>query len=629
MQTPPLSDRLRYAIDNAFSKGTIVLIGWLGIITAIIIFSVALFLWLFQAAPGYSIAQLSWMGLMRAMDSGAIGGDEGSWIYLTAMMVVTVTGIFVLSILIGILTTGIESKLESLRKGRSRVIEQGHTVILGWSQQIYTVISELVEANSNKKDSCIVVLGPADKVEMEEAIQQRVPDTGRTRIVCRTGNPIEMADLEIANLAMARSIIILAPEQDDPDAEVIKTMLAITNAPGRRQEPYHVVAELRDPRNLDVARMAGRGEVEVVLAGDLIARLIAQTCRQSGLSAVYMDLLTFAGNELYIHEEPALAGKTVREALLSYETSCVIGVQPAGQKPVVLPPLDTAIKAGDKIIVVAEDDDKIVLAPPGRAAVSEELIRISPPQPSKPERALILGWNWRAPAIINELDQYVAAGSHVTVVADYAEAEAQLQLECSGLRRQSVQFIAGDTTDRRLLDSLDIGSYDHVVALSYSDLLDVQQADSRTLITLLHLRDIASRQGSRTSIVTEMLDVRNRNLAEVAQADDYIVSDRLISLLLAQVSENKALNDVLADIFDAEGAEIYLKPARDYVVTDKPVNFYTAVEAAARRNEIAIGYRREELSGDIQHNYGVVLNPNKAAELSFGHDDMLVVIATD
>ena len=50
-----------------------------------------------------------------------------------------------------------------------------------------------------------------------------------------------------------------------------------------------------------------------------------------------------------------------------------------------------------------------------------------------------------------------------------------------------------------------------------------------------------------------MLDLRNRELAEVTQADDFIVSDQLISLMLAQVAENKHLNAVFADLFDPRG----------------------------------------------------------------------------
>ena len=109
-------------------------------------------------------------------------------------------------------------------------------------------------------------------------------------------------------------------------------MLAITNNPNRRAEPYHIVAEIREPKNMDVARMVGKDEVELVLVGDLISRIIAQTCRQSGLSVVYTELLDFGGDEIYFHEEPALVGKTFGEALLAYEDSAVIGLRPQGRR---------------------------------------------------------------------------------------------------------------------------------------------------------------------------------------------------------------------------------------------------------------------------------------------------------
>ena len=126
-----------------------------------------------------------------------------------------------------------------------------------------------------------------------------------------------------------------------------------------------------------------------------------------------------------------------------------------------------------------------------------------------------------------------------------------------------------------------------------------------------------------------MLDIRNRNLAEVTRADDFIVSDKLISLMLAQVSENKALNAVFADIFDPEGAEIYLKPAVNYIQPGQPVNFYTVIESAARKNEIAIGYKLECHSGNPDKAYGVVVNPDKSQEITFAAGDQIVVLAED
>ena len=50
-----------------------------------------------------------------------------------------------------------------------------------------------------------------------------------------------------------------------------------------------------------------------------------------------------------------------------------------------------------------------------------------------------------------------------------------------------------------------------------------------------------------------MLDDQNRQLAEFTKADGFIVSDRLISLLLAQISENSALTDVFGNCSTRKG----------------------------------------------------------------------------
>jgi voltage-gated potassium channel Kch len=632
MYKASLPARLRYAFDNTMSKGTIALIGLLAALSTLVIVVVAVIVTAVGIAPEgtdqLSFTEAIWMSLMRTLDSGTMGGDAG-WTFRIAMLLVTFGGIFVISTLIGVLTSGIESKIETLRKGRSHVIESGHTVILGWSQQIFVIISELVAASANQPKPCIVIMGDKDKVEMEEEIRDLVGPTGRTRIVCRRGSPMSLSDLDIVSPHTARSIIILAPEGDSPDANVIKTMLALTNNPQRRPEPYHIVAEICDPKNMEVARMVGRDEVELVQVSDLISRIIAQTCRQSGLSLVYTELLDFGGDEIYFHAEPALVGKTFGEALLAFEDSAVMGLHRQGSIPQLNPPMDTRIAAGDRLIVISEDDDTIKLSDKPNTAIDMSAIELREPAIPSPERTLILGWNWRGPAIINELDHYVASGSIVTVVADVDTAEDAIGRQCAELKHQAVTFQTGDTTDRRTLDALQIANYKHVILLCYSDTLNAEQADAQTLITLLHLRDIASHCEQPFSVVSEMLDTRNRALAEVAHADDFIVSDKLVSLILSQVAENKALNAVFTDLFDPEGSEIYLKLAANYVRLGEPLNFYTVVEAARQRNEVAIGYRLLRHANDATKAYGVVVNPNKSESVTFSEWDRIVVLADD
>jgi ion channel POLLUX/CASTOR len=625
-------DILRYKFDNTLSKGSIALIGWLGLISLVIIVIAGVFISVTHISQTgqepLGFAEAAWESLMRTLDAGTMGGDEG-WAYRIVMMLVTIGGIFVISTLIGVLTSTLEQKIEELQKGRSRVIEKNHTVILGWSEQIYSILTELIEANSNQKDACIVILGEKDKMEMQDLIRDRVPDTKTTRIVCRSGSPIEMADLTITSLNAARSIIVLSPEVDNPDAEMIKTILAITNNPDRKTEKYHIVAELREPRNLEVAELVGRDEVEFIQVSSLIARIIAQTCRQSGLSTVYTELLDFGGDEIYFHNEPALTGHTFREALGAYSDSAVIGIFTASGQSFLNPAMDTMIGEKDQLILIAEDDDKVAFAPNQYHPADPSLLASRIAQKPKPEKTLVLGWNWRGTAILQELDRYVPAGSKTLVVAagdGLAEAVSELG---SQLQNQTVQYQTGDTTDRRTLNQLEIQTFDHIVLLCYSDTLSQQQADAHTLVTLLHLRDMAEKANQNFSIVSEMLDIRNRNLAEVTRADDFIVSDKLISLMLAQVSENKALNAVFTDIFDPEGSEIYLKPAKDYVKLNTELDFYAVIESAARLGEVAIGFKLEKFSGEAEHAYGVVVNPSKADKITFTDDDLIVVVAED
>ncbi len=617
-------EKLRYKFDNLMSKGTGILLLSLASATAIMIAVISLIVWITQSGPTSSFTELLWMGLMRAIDSGTVSGDTGSAGYIFLMFVTTLGGIFILSILIGILTTGIEAKLESLRKGRSRVIEKDQTIILGWSEQIFTIIEELIEANSNRKHACIVVMGNHDKSEMDDAIRERITDLKTTRIVTRQGNPIDIDDLEIVSLNTSRSIIII-PEDD---TRVIKTILAITNNPNKRSEPYNIVTVLRDPENVQVAQIAGNNQAEIILSDTLISRIIAQTCRQPGLSTVYTELLDFGGDEIYFSDCAEIIGKTFGETLFLFEKSTVIGIQSQG-KTYLNPPMDTVLKPGDQIIAISEDDDTIRVKSDQQSFVDVEAIRQNASsQPDRPEKTLILGWNDNAHLIIQEIDNYVPQGSLLTVVSDCVEDE-EFQIALSQVVNQQIELLKGDPKDRRILDELMVKNYDHVIILSNNSELDVQESDANTLVVLLQLRDISEKLNCRFSVVSEMLDFRNKKLAEVTRVNDFIVSEKLISLMLTQVSENRMINTVFEDLFDADGSELYIKKASKYIQPDKAVNYYTLVEAAKRKNEIVIGYVIAAEQKDAKKDYGIYLNPSKATMVSLGEMDGLIVIAED
>ena len=629
MKNITIRQRLNYWFDNMMTGGTRVLILWLFIATLVMLLGIAVLASFTQDVQGVGLIRLFWMGLMRTLDPGTMGGDTGSWPFLFLMLSATVGGIFVVGTLIGVLTNGIDDRLDELRKGRSLVVEQGHTIILGWSSQIFSIISELIIANENHRHSCIAILAEKDKVEMEDEIHAKIGNSHGTRIVCRTGSPLDPVNLQIVNLNRARSIIILSPETDDPDSSVIKSILAIINNQNRPEEAYRIVAAIHNRENMEVAKMVGRAEAQIILSDDLISRITAQTCRQTGLSLVYTELLDYTGDEIYFKLEPLLIGKTFGEALFMFENSALIGLQTADGQVRLNPPMDTLIQPGDQVIAISQDDNTIQLSGLVGPNINLEAIRDSEPRRKQPEHTLILGWNHRAPMIIQEINNYVAPGSQLLVVADVDTDRLKQDCILCEQTNQHVELQKGETTNRRVLDRLEIQNFQHVIILSYSDILPTQEADARTLVTLLHLRDIAERFQHSFSIVSEMLDIRNRELAEVTHVDDFIVSDKLISLMLSQVSENKDLSAVFEDLFNPEGSEIYLKPAEYYIRLGEPLTFYTVLEAARRRGEVAIGYR---LHADVnlrEKTYGVTVNPRKSLQVTFSARDRIIVLAED
>ncbi|MFF3676463.1 NAD-binding lipoprotein [Streptomyces sp. NPDC002120] len=637
--TKSLRPRLRYRFDHLVAGGTAALIGWLALAClAVVIPASTVLVWADRGAPTTLSGRLTavWVSVGQTLK---IGGAVGSPVYVLASVTLALVALLFVSTLVSLITTGINRRIMALRRGHSTVVEAGHTVVLGWSNQVFPVIGELVAANANQRRSAIAVLAPMDKVEMEDEISTSVARTGTTRIICRSGRTTDPTVLARVSPQTAKAVLVLPPVGETGDAHVVKTLLALDAAvPGPGDAV--VVAAVRDTRNHLTARLAAGPGGHVLCVDDIIARLLVQTARQPGLSLVYQELLDFAGDEFYTAAAGGLAGRTFGEALLAFTTSSVVGLLRGDGGVVLNPDPGAAIAAGDRIVLISEDDDTAV--PLDAAAfVEEDAIVTARPRTPLPERLLLLGWNRRAPLVLEQLDQFVSPGTTLDVVALGGETTLHTSPEAAAARgRLEVSFHGGDITDPQVLAKLDVPSYDSVIVMAEplpgteaatatntdTDTDTDTGTDDRTLVTLLHLRAIGEAAQRELSLTTEMSDDGNRLLAPAREGADFIVSGRLISLLMTQISESRYLADVFEELFRAEGNELHLKPASDYVRTGREVAFATLVESARRRGECAVGYRLRARAA-TGPDFGVRLNPDKRERVRFGEHDWLIVLA--
>lgn len=603
--------RLRYRFDTTLGHGSRGLLMWLFVATLLLILVGGALLALFASSRfGESV----WQAFLRAIDSGAIGADAGGPSRIVALGV-TIGGIFIVSALISVISAGLDARIDELRKGKTQVIERDHTLILGWSPKVSTVVAELSIANASRRNACIVVLAPEDKVVMEDEL--RGVAVRPTRVVCRTGDTASPADLMIAATTAARSVLIVSADGDGADASVVRTVLALLQIdPGLAR--LKVTAELKNRETAQALAEATDGRLSIVVTDDVIARIAAQACRQRGLSQVFQELLDFDGDEIYLRHEPSLVGHSYGEAQLAYEACSVIGLRASDGTVRLNPDPTTPIGAEDRVVVVAEDDSRISVGPVDPWDGSG--VRTDEPPPGRVEHTVILGWNALGPSIVAELDRYVADGSTVDIVVD-AELASPGSIATDELRRSTVTVRTSDTTNPRAIAAALEPRPDQVIVLCYRNGLPRADTEARTLLTLLLVRRALTQLGHERGsvrVVTELLDVGSVELARAGDPDDFVVSERLTGLLLTQLTEEHDLRHVFADLLDADGCEIALREAG--TIEGLNASTYADVVRACRAMGVtAIGYRT-----DVD---GVVVNPTKSRAVTLTPSDAVVVIA--
>ena len=239
----------------------------------------------------------------------------------------------------------------------------------------------------------------------------------------RSGTPLLLEDLERVDFAHAAVIVIPAADTTatdslDADTQTVKALMTIGDAleEAPPQELPLVVVEIQDPRHIGTLRALYQGPMEIITGDDVISRLVVQTVRHPGLSYVFAELTSdVSGSQIYLREEPQLAGVSVRQLAHAFPKGVLAGVvRPRGDgfQALLNPPKDLHLAAGDLIAV---------LAPSRNDAAPPQTIGPAPEMPERPapecetaarRRVLVLGWNHRVPALLREFTSYPRRGVH-------------------------------------------------------------------------------------------------------------------------------------------------------------------------------------------------------------------------
>ena len=619
--------KFRYFIDKSLARSFLYvcyLLAFLVFITVISITAIDIYF-------GEGEWSSFWLVFTNYFFDSLIGeGTKENSLFINVLLnlLVTLTGLFVSSIVIGIIVTAITDRIESVRQGTGYIDESNHQLILGWSSGITLVFREFLLANENQKDTNIVFMDNINPVEANQRIITQFPDKkDNQRIIPKQGSISDRKHLEIVNVDKARSIFI----NHEDDMESIKAIAAIVNNPNRKREKYNIVSKMNIKENYELAKIIGGDETKVLFFGDMLARVGAQSCLQSGLAHVYLELVNFDGDEIYFHKEPTLVGKNYGDAVLSYDTSSVIGIERDGNV-IVNPNANEEIMNNDSIIAISMDDDTVIKDGKDIIPAANKIAnKVS--NNNKTENIFIFGHSEgdlsRLKVICNHLIKYIDDGSSIYLVNEDSDSLGLIE-DIRPDKNIKLSFIQGNFRSREFLENIQIKSGDKVLILSpFNGTNDIDSSDAETLFTLINLRDIEKRKNKNFVLTTELINSKNAEIFASNMNDDYLYSEDIVQSMLVQISENPTMDKFFNDLASPEGSEIYFKPITDYIDISEPIDFYTVCKSALNKGQTAIGYQIADNEYLKELDSGIVLNPVKSEEKLFNSEDMLIVFADD
>jgi voltage-gated potassium channel Kch len=214
--------KLRYNFDNSLSKAG-AFVGYVFIAIIVLAFAMtAIQAGIAAVTPlNTPLDPASYFFSYWAAFTKILGiGSTDAWGAQIVNFIYWAIGIAISGAVIGFISAAIQRAVARLKEGKSAVIESGHTLILGWSNRVFPILSELAIANENVRKPRVVIFAGTARAVMDAEIASRVPNLGKLKVITRTGDVTNPEDLKRANVSSAKSIIILDADETG-DATVV------------------------------------------------------------------------------------------------------------------------------------------------------------------------------------------------------------------------------------------------------------------------------------------------------------------------------------------------------------------------------------------------------------------------
>lgn len=580
MKKTTFKKRLRYWLDLRMAKGTASMVKLLlTTVLASVLFVTAMVLAFHLYAEGKSPIAVFWDNLRSAMSSSFPSSESGSLLYIVLYTLLGLTGMIFTGMLIGIFSSTMRGKIIALQQENPEIIEEGHTVILGFRIGEYALLKEMIESTEKDKRT-IVVVENMERQDMEQAIRKNLSVPRNIRLTAIKADTTSPNALRCCAIPDCATLIVHTRDK----GRTIKTLLAVEILLMDSSRRPTIISSVDTNAEIFSREMLKENGITMLHSGDIIARIIAHSTTQTGIYEALLDMINFVNFEFYFENRPELEGLSFGQAVLAGRKGIVVGLYRDDQA-LINPPADTPILKSDRLITFEEEPRDLILDAPE----SREMPEAVEPLPLKPiHEVVVFGINASIVTILHELPDNI---EQIRLIGLSASDKSLYIPEDEEFVSTLVPDYRSTESDRNLADM--VRNTAHVCILSDRRKKE-EDSDTDTMLRIIRLRNIKKKYNLSFTITAEMRCENNRNLITSEESEDFIVATDLSSMMLSQVSADIRRAPVFTELLDEEGSEAYLKPARDFGLVGQELSYEELLKRVYATGGILMGVRTKD-----------------------------------
>ncbi|WP_157143073.1 CASTOR/POLLUX-related putative ion channel [Brachyspira pilosicoli] len=570
----------KYRIDRMLNKGLFYQLMLLVCVIIIILLIVSAFIIL---VFNYPIKDAFWDSLMQFIDTGNISSVDGSFGLVITFLMVTFIGVCGWGSLIAMINKALQDRINNLSKGNAFIMEKGHSIILGYGEEALTIIEEFLIAKIKN-----IVLLSEHNVDIIRKRVSFIKGYRKSNIIIREGSTSRIENIKLLNIKKCSSISII----NNDDTESLNILLALKKIlneerDGSNDEKINICLLVHNEDTIEIIKSMEDENftVHILYKYELLYKLISQSIIYTGLSSVYEDLFSNDGNDFKIESNHNFEDDIFEEAALKYMNKGIIlvGIIENDMEFLKVPDSKYIIKKNDKLVTLYKNNDKndIITANKNDKYNNNNIIH----------NILLISEEKNNNDVVREIKEYI----------ENANLES-LSYDTIKMHKNKYQF---------LLEKIKSSNITKIVLISEDSI-----TDAKSINILLIIRQIIKKENIQLSILSLLDSIQKRNLIYSDDVRDFIVSGKLIGMLMAQASIDYNILYLFYGLLSKNGKDIIISSYSKYFNENK--TFKDAYFDLLDRGIIIIGIKRYD---------DILLNPTQDFLLD-SKDEIIIIITS-